>query len=144
MLFRSRKHSAGILTLGPTPEQTLQKAWTEIRALKQRLAAIATPPVTARLHALLLELIDGQPAMTHQVAELVAFLPRYSGALASLGPVMKQLEGVLSKRSAYSAAAVSAVFASKAAALRRFQATTGAVLVRLRRLRPPRGLAARV
>ena len=32
---------------------------------------------------------------------------------------------------------MSAVFASKAAALRRFQATTGAILVQLRRLRPP-------
>ena len=86
---------------------------------------------------LLLELIDDQAAMTRQVAELVAFLPRYTAALRSLGPATKQLETVLSQRSAYGAAAVSAVFASKAAALRRFQATTGALVVQLRRLRPP-------
>lgn len=132
-----KQPSAGILTLGPSPEQTLQKAWIEIRALRTRLAAVRTPATAERLRALLLELIDGQAAMTRQVAELVAFLPRYSAALGPLGPAIRRLEAVLSQRTAYGAAAVSAVFASKAAALRRFQATTGAILVQLRRLRPP-------
>jgi hypothetical protein len=132
-----RPAGKSILTLGPSPEQTLQKAWIEIRALRTRLAAVSTPATAERLRALLLELIDGQAAMTRQVAELVAFLPRYSAALGALGPAIRRLEAVLSQRTAYGAAAVSAVFASKAAALRRFQATTSAMLVQLRRLRPP-------
>ena len=136
-LASGKQQSPGILTLGPSPEQTLQKAWNEIRALRTRLAAITTPPAAEHLRLLVLELIDDQAAMTRQVAELVAFLPRYTAALRSLGPATKQLETVLSQRSAYGAAAVSAVFSSKAAALRRFQATTSAMLVQLRRLRPP-------
>jgi len=132
-----KQRSAGILTLGPSPEQTLQKALVKIGALRTRLAAISTPLPAEHLRALLLELIDDQAAMTRQVAELVAFLPRYSVALRSLAPATKQLETVLSQRSANGAAAVSTAFASKAAALRRFQATTSAMVVQLRRLRPP-------
>ncbi len=132
-----KQGSAGILTLGPSPEQTLQKALVQIRALKTRLAAISTPASAEHLRVLLLALIDDQAAMTRQVAELVAFLPRYNAALRSLGPATKQLETVLSQRSAYGAAAVSAVFASKATALRRFQATTSAMLVQLHQLQPP-------
>ena len=132
-----KQRSAGILTLGPSPEQTLQKAWSRIRALRTQLAAIRTPPAAEHLRVLLLGLIDGQAAMTRQVAELVAFLPRYTAALGSLGPATKKLEAVLTQRTAYGAAAVSAVYASKAAALRRFQATTGALLEQLHRLRPP-------
>jgi hypothetical protein len=131
------RRSTGILTLGPSPEQTLQKAWIEIRALRTRLAAITTPPAAGRLRALLLELIDGQTAMTRQIAELVAFLPHYTATLASLGPATKRLETALNQRTAYGAAAVSAVFASKAAALRQFQATTAAMVMQLRRLQPP-------
>jgi hypothetical protein len=131
------QRSDGILTLGPTPEQRLKKAWIEIQGLRTRLAAIRTPPPAEHLRVLLLELIDGQAAMTRQVEELVAFLPRYNTTLNSLGPATKRLEAVLSERTAYGTAAVSAVFASKAAALRQFQATTGTLVVQLRRLRPP-------
>jgi hypothetical protein len=131
------QRSAGILSLGPSPEQTLQKALIEILAVRTRLTATETPPVAERLRALLLELIDGQAAMTRQIAELVAFLPRYTAALRPLGPATKRLETVLSQRTAYGSAAVSAVFASKAAALRQFQAATNAMLAQLRRLRPP-------
>lgn len=137
--FSQQQRSAGksIRYVGPPPEQTLQQAWTEIRALRTRLAALRVPPTAKHLRVLLLELLDDQAAMTHQVAELVAFLPRYAAALRALGPATKQLKTVLSQRSAYGAAAVHAVFASKAAALRRFQATTSAILIQLRGLRPP-------
>jgi hypothetical protein len=126
-----------ILTLGPSPEQTLQKAWVEIRALRTRLAALKTPPAAEHLRVLLLKLIGDQAAMTRQVEELVTFLPRYAATLGSLGPATRRLEAVLSERTAYGATAVSAVFASKAAALRRFRTTTAALVVQLRRLRPP-------
>jgi hypothetical protein len=138
-LFSQQQAAAGdqIHTASAPPEQTLRTAYSQIRELGARLAAIRTPPAAEHLRALLLELIDGQAAMTRQVAELVAFLPRYNAVLASLGPETKQLEAVLSQQSAYGAAAVSAVYAAKAAALRRFQAETGAAVSRLRRLRPP-------
>lgn len=136
-VLSQRPAGKSILTLGPSPEQTLQKAWIEIRALRTRLAAVRTPPTAERLRALLLELIDGQAAMTRQIAELVAFLPRYTAALGSLAPAIRRLETALNQRTAYGAAAVTAVFASKAAALRGFQSTTSSMLVRLRRLRPP-------
>lgn len=137
--FSREQRYAGtpIFTAGPPPEQRLQQAWVEIQALRTRLAVLRAPPAAEHLRVLLLELTDEQAAMTHQVAELVAFLPRYTAALRTLAPATKQLEIVLSRRSAYGATAVRVVFASKAAALRRFQATTSAILTQLRGLRPP-------
>jgi hypothetical protein len=89
------------------------------------------------MRALLLQLMDGEAAMTRELAQLVAFLPQYNAALASLGPAIRRLELALSRRSASGAAAVRAVYLDKAAALRRFQGKTGAVVHELRRLRPP-------
>jgi hypothetical protein len=119
------------------PEQTLQRALTQIESLRARLAATTAPPAAAQLRALLLQLVDGQAAMTRELAQVVAFLPQYNAALASLGPAIRRLELALSQRSAYGAAAVQAVYLDKAAALRRFQGKTGSVLHELRRLRPP-------
>jgi len=134
---QSPSKSTIVRVFSSSPERTLEQAWTRILALRARLAAITTPPAAEHLRTLLLELIDGQAAMTHEVAELVAFLPRYNAALASLGPAIRRLELALSRQSAYGAAAVQAVYLDKAAALRRFQGETGVVLHELRRLRPP-------
>ena len=71
-----------------------------------------------------LELIDGQAATTRELAELLAFLPRYNAALATLGPATKRLEIALLQKTAYGAAAVSAVDAAQAGALRRIEAET--------------------
>ena len=134
---QSQSQNASTGTFSPSPGRTLQQAWTRILALRARLAAITTPPPAEHLRALVLELIDAQAAMTHEVAELVAFLPRYNSALSSLGPAIKRLELALSRRSAYGAAAVRAVYLEKAAALRRFQGRTATVLHELRQLQPP-------
>ena len=136
-VLSQRPAGKSILVLGPSPEQTLQKALTRIRALRARLAAIGAPPAAGHLRVLLLELIDGDAAMTRELAELVTYLPAYAATLGSLGPATRQLETVLSRRTAYGAAAVRAVFATKAAALRRFQVTTGTLVLQLHRLRPP-------
>ena len=136
-VLSQRPAGKSILVLGPSPEQTLQKALTRIRALRARLAAIGAPPAAGHLRVLVLELIDGDAAMTRELAELVAYLPAYAATLGSLGPATRQLETVLSRRTAYGAAAVRAVFATKAAALRRFQVTTGTLVLQLHRLRPP-------
>jgi hypothetical protein len=131
----SKSTTAGLPS--SSPERTLEQAWTRVLALRARLAAIKAPPAAQHLRTLLLELIDGQAAMTHEVGELVAFLPQYNAALASLGPAIRRLERALSRRSAYGAAAVQAVYHDKAAALLRFQGETGTVLHELRRLAPP-------
>jgi len=120
-----------------SPEQSLQKAWIQIGTIRTRLATLSTPTSAERLRSLLLRLIDAQAAMTHELAKLAGFLPRYSAALGSLAPATRQLEAVLSQKTAYGSAAVSAVFAGKVAALRRFQATTAGIASRLRRLDPP-------
>jgi hypothetical protein len=69
------------------------------------------------------------------------FLPRFSAALAPLGPATISLERVLTQTQAYGTAAVAALYTAKAQALRHFQGvTTGIVtrLHRLHRLHPPR------
>ena len=136
----SRAQSAGTTVGGQgagSPEQTLRTASARIRVLRGQLAALTTPPVAAHLRALALELIDRQAELTHEVAGLIDFLPRYNATLRPLAPATRRLEAVLSQRSAAGASAVAAVYASKAAALRSFQASVDAILGRLHQLRPP-------
>jgi hypothetical protein len=75
--------------------------------------------------------------MTREVAELVVFLPRFQAALEPLAPDTNRLEVVLSQQSAYGQAAVAAVFAAKAAALRQFRGEVDGVAGQLRKLQPP-------
>jgi hypothetical protein len=122
---------------GAGSERILLLASTQIGSLRARLAALPAPPPATRLRRLLLERVDLQARLTREVAALVAFVPRFAATLGPLGPATRRLEVSLSQRSAYGAAAVAAAYATKAAALRRFQASVDAVLVRLRGLRPP-------
>jgi hypothetical protein len=122
---------------GLAQEQALIQASNRIRSLRMQLAGIPAPSPAGRLRALLLQLIDGQAAMTHEVAKLVVFLPRFQHTLLPLTAATYRLEAVLSRQSANGPAAVTALFAAKAAALRRFQAVIGDVAKQLRRLRPP-------
>jgi hypothetical protein len=108
-----------------------------IRALRARLAAIPAPAPAATLRRLLLALIDRQAYLTEQMITLERFLPGFSIALGPLVPASRRLEQVLAIRSGYGPAAVQAVFAEKAAALRAFQHTLEGVLRNLRRLHPP-------
>ena len=136
---RARSHHARLIDrlAGAGSERTLLHASKQIESLRARLAAVPAPPAVTRLRALLLERVDLQARLTRQVAALVVFVPRFAAALRPLGPATRRLEVSLSQRSAYGTAAVAAAYAAKAAALRRFQASVGDVLVRLRRLRPP-------
>jgi hypothetical protein len=112
-------------------------ALRRIAALRGELASVSAPPPAVKLRGLLLRLIDAQARMARQLQELVVFLPRFNAALKPLGGDIKRLEVVLSKQSAYGAAAVAAVYAQKAAALRRFQSSLTGILERLHRLDPP-------
>ncbi|HWD74923.1 MAG TPA: hypothetical protein VG371_07265, partial [Solirubrobacteraceae bacterium] len=75
--------------------------------------------------------------LTRQTAQLEEFLPRFNVALGPIVPASRQLEQALSVNTGYGAAAVQAVYARKAAALRACKATLDNVLIRLARLHPP-------
>jgi hypothetical protein len=89
------------------------------------------------LRTLLLQLIDRQVGVAREVQKLIVFLPRFDRVLAPLGADISRLEAVLSQQTAYGAAAVSAVYARKTAALRSFQSSLERILAKLRRLDPP-------
>jgi hypothetical protein len=120
-----------------TPVQPLRRAAAQIRALRVRLAAINAPAPATHLRALLLELCDRQAQMTDELAKIVMFLPQFAGAMRPFTPAVVRLERVLSRQSAYGAAAVAAVYASKASALRQFQDTMRGIVTRLHRLQVP-------
>lgn len=136
--FAQEQRAGGTLTnlVPASNERALLGAWTQIMALRARLAAIPPPPPAARLQGLLLQIVDGQAQLTHEVAELVDFLPRYSAALGPLAPATRSLEAALAANTSSGSSGVAA-YASKAAALRQFKDAVDAVLAHLRPLNPP-------
>jgi hypothetical protein len=130
--------SASPLGVIPSAEAAaLSRAGRRIGTLRARLAAIPAPAPAGHLRSLLLRLVDRQAALTRQMSKLVVFLPRFSLAMAPLRPSLIGLERVLGVTKAAGPAAVTAVYAEKAAALRRFRAALEGMLVKLRRLDPP-------
>jgi hypothetical protein len=125
----------GLLTAGH--EARLLAALSHIRASRARLAALAVPRQATRLRTLLLQVIDGQVRLTRELAQLIVFLPRFSTALRPLAPATRRLEVTLSRQTALGSAGVLAVYAEKAAALRRFRAAVQGILKQLTQLRPP-------
>lgn len=134
----TRRHGVGAGSLSSFVERsTMSAALARMAALRRQLAALRPPAPATHLRALLLSVVDGQIGLTRQLGKLIEFLPKFNRALAPLGPAMRRLEGTLSQQSAYGSAAVAAVYAAKAAALRNFQASLESILGRLRRLQPP-------
>jgi hypothetical protein len=119
-------------------EQTLAAALRKITAARRRISALATPASAQHLRSLLLSLTAAEADLTHQLRLLAVFLPRFSAALAPLGPSTLSLEKVLSQTQAYGSAAVSALYGAKAQALRNFQGVTTKIATRLHGLKPPR------
>ena len=118
-------------------EQQLTQALDQIKAQEERLDALPAPASAARLRTLLLKVGTEEADLTTQLNLLIAFLPRFTTVATPLGPALMRLERTLSVRQAPGAAAVSAVYAAKAKALRRFQATTAVIIKQLRMLTPP-------
>jgi hypothetical protein len=137
--FAREQRAGGTLTdlLTVSHQDALLRARAQIVALRKRLAAIRAPATARQLRSLLLQIIDGQARLTRELAQLVVFLPRYNVAVRPLTPATLRLSAALSRRTASGPAAVGAVYASKAAALRRFQAEVNAILSQLHKLRPP-------
>ena len=133
--------------LGQPPSAPSRRTAGQARALRRAaarftvavrdLAQLPAPAPARHLRRLLLSLAGSQLRLARELAELVAVAPRLYAALAGLGPATVRLEGVLVQSQGYGSAAVAAVYAAKEAALRRFSATTGAILAELRPLRPP-------
>jgi signal transduction histidine kinase len=135
--FARQQGLGGSSLSGFVAQGTISGALGRIVAVRRQLAAIPAPAPAGRLRSLLLQVVDGQIRLTRELGKLIVFLPRFSHALAPLGPAMQRLEGALSQQSAYGTAAVAAVYADKAAALRSFQAELQRILGQLRRLQPP-------
>lgn len=115
----------------------LAAALAQIQAQERRLRSLAAPAPAARLRSLLLKLTSGEATLTRQLGLLLSFLPRFSAAMAPLGPDLRGLERSLAENQAQGAAAVAASYRAKAAALRSFQAQAGQLVSRLRGLTPP-------
>jgi hypothetical protein len=119
-------------------EQSLSASLVKLEAAKAKLATMETPVAARHLRSLLLSLTAAEADLTHQLRLLAVFLPRFSAALSPLGPSILSLEKTLGQTQAYGSAAVSALYAAKAQALRRFHGVTATITGRLRRLEPPR------
>jgi hypothetical protein len=138
----SRRAAAG--AAAGAQVRTLTGAQAEIERQGERLRTLSAPPAAQRLRSLLLRLTASEVALTHQLALMIAFMPRFTAGLTPLGSAATRLAAVLAQRQAYGTAAVAALFAAKATALRRFEATTRRIAARLRRLPAPAVLAPQV
>ena len=118
-------------------EATLARSQAQIETERRRLASLSTPPAARKLRSLVLRLTDSEAALTHQLALMIAFMPRFNRAVTPLSPAATRLAAVLAQRQAAGAAAVAALFAAKASALRKFEATTARLAARLALLSPP-------
>jgi hypothetical protein len=137
--FAREQRAGGSLTslVYASNAQTLRNAYSQITVLRAKLAALDAPPPARRLRTLLLQIVDGQAQLTHEVGQLVVFLPAYSATLKPLAPATRRLEAALSQTTALGSSAVTAVYDTKSSALLRFQAVVKGVLNRLGRLDPP-------
>jgi hypothetical protein len=137
--FAKEQRNGGTLTnlLPAAHRDALLRALARLDAVRARLAALKAPAAAMHLRSLLLRVIDVQAGLTREEAQLVIFLPAYAKALAPLAPVTRRLEATLSQQTAYGQAAVAAVYASKATALRRFHTAVDGIVKHLEQLRSP-------
>jgi hypothetical protein len=118
-------------------EATLARAQAQIESQDRALRGLSTPPAARMLRSLLVRFTGSEIALTHELARMVAFMPRFNSELTPLAPAATRLARVLGQRKAAGAAAVTALFAAKAGALRGFEATTAHITARLALLAPP-------
>lgn len=120
----------------PQLPRRLASSERTLRTLRTRLANLTAPPEAHRLRALLLQIVDSEISLAHEVRQLAAFVPRYRIALAPLQPASNALQKKLAA-SAQGVAATMALNASKASQLESYAATVGAVMSGVRALDPP-------
>ncbi|HEX3806144.1 MAG TPA: hypothetical protein VHV52_05110 [Gaiellaceae bacterium] len=127
---------AGAKKNDPKLEAQLQASEKTMRTLSRRLAAIPAPPEAKHLRALLLELVNRQVELTHEVNELFGFVPAFQAALAPLAGADTHLKTELG-RTAKTTAATEALDTEKAGALEAYAATVDAAIAELGHLQPP-------
>jgi hypothetical protein len=128
--FARNQASAGARARLVTSERTMRK-------LRARLVALAAPPEATRLRTVLVELVDREVDLAHEVVELATFVPSYQAALQPLAGADKTLKQELAA-SAKGAAATKALDLRKADALDLYARTVGAAIAAIRPLDPPR------
>lgn len=129
-----------------------------LAALRRRIDAVPAPEPAAQLRKLLLELVDAEVGVSHEVAELVVFAPRYDAVLGSsrkagedlshslesiTPPKPETLHGTRAQVEAAQAAfaeASSAAAGAQAAAIDAYLGRIAEVERRLRTLDPPPAL----
>lgn len=107
-----------------------------LRTFRKRLADLTPPPEAGHLRALLLQLVDSEISLAHEVRQFASFVPGYRIALARLQPASTALQKELAAR-AKGVAATKALNASKATELVSYAATVDEVFVTLQSLDPP-------
>jgi hypothetical protein len=120
----------------PQLSRKLVSSERTLRTLRQRLANVTAPPQAQHLRALLLQLVDGEIELAHEVRQLAAFIPRYRVALQPLQPASAALQKKLSA-GAKGTAATKALNAAKADELTTYARTIGSVMAIVRPLDPP-------
>ena len=112
-----------------TSERTMQE-------LRVRLGKVQPPPEARHLHALMLQLVDREVALTRDTAQLATFVGQYQVALKPLQPASTALRKQLSAQ-ATGRAAAKALDAMKAGELRTFATTIQGVAAAVQQLSPP-------
>jgi hypothetical protein len=124
-------------------KQTNSKAKVELQAsertmlrLRKRLAKITPPPEAQHLHALLLQLVDREVALTRQMQLLAGFVGPYQSALRPMQTASATLKTQLAEK-ATGTAATKALDARKADELTSFAHAVEGVAADVNALSPP-------
>jgi hypothetical protein len=120
----------------PQLSRKLVSSERTLHTLRQRLADVTAPQQAQHLRALLLQLVDGEIELAHEVRQLAAFIPRYRVALQPLQPASAALQKKLAA-GAKGTAATKALNAAKADELTTYAGIVGSVLATVRPLDPP-------
>ena len=118
------------------PEHDLATSERTLRTLSQRIASVKPPPEAEHLRALLLQLVDQEIELAHEVRQLASFVPRYQTALTPLGPASSRLKTELSA-TAKGKAATKRLDVAKADELDAYAVTLASVTAAVRTLDPP-------
>jgi hypothetical protein len=146
-------------TKGATVARDVRAAERTLAAVERRVRALHPPPEAARLHRLVLELLEADRGVAHELSELTTFTPRLHAAVTAAAVAGKRLSRALAAARLPAAHAVRgtpkqiararAIYRTRALAAASAQADAvvsycrrlGAILALLHGLHPPRVMA---
>jgi hypothetical protein len=139
----------------PLGRRRLSEATRTLAVLERRVASLDAPPEAARLQQLLVQLIEQERVVGHEVQQLAAFLPRFGSVLQQARVAQTTLSRQLARitvpaprvvrGNAATIARARAAYASnqvrverrRAAAVELYDRSIARVVVRMRGLQPP-------